>query len=223
MTGIILQARMGSTRLPGKVLKGLCGSTLLERIFERLGSLRHRATLVVATTLNERDDVIERLCSSKKIDCFRGSEEDVLERYYLCAKKYGFTDIVRLTADNPFVDVEELDNLIDLHERTRADYTHSFGVLPVGAGAEAFTFAALERSFREGKKPNHREHVNEYIQENPGLFSIEVLSVPEAKNRPDVRLTVDTPEDFERARRIIEAAGPSVTTQKAIELCTRSA
>ena len=149
---------------------------------------------------------------------------DVLERYYLCAKKYGFRHIVRLTGDNPFVDIEELDRLIELHLDSGSDYSHSFGVLPVGVGAEIFSFEALERSHLEGTEENHREHVNEYIEEHPELFKISVLSVPVEKNRPRVRLTVDTEEDMVKARRIVVESGTEyITTEEAIELCSQSA
>lgn len=222
MTGIILQARMGSTRLPGKVLKMIGDRPLLGHIIYRVGLLKNHANLVVATTTKPEDDVIAEFSKKNGVDCFRGSEENVLERYYMCAKKYGFSDILRLTADNPFIDIEELDRLIELHKRTNSDYTHSFGVLPVGVGAEIFTFGALEKSYRCSTKSNHFEHVNEYIQENTDLFKITVLDVAPEKKRPDVRLTVDTEEDLRKARLIVENAEDNyITTELAIELCLR--
>lgn len=222
MTGIILQARMGSTRLPGKVMAMIGDKPLIGWIFYRMSFLKNGARLVVATTVKPEDDAIAGFCEKNGVDCFRGSEENVLERYYMCAKKYGFFDIVRLTADNPFVDVEELDRLVKLHKRTRSEYTHSFGELPVGAGAEIFTFEALEKSYRYATKMNHFEHVNEYIQENPGLFKITALPVSPDKKRPDMRLTVDTEEDLGRVRFIAENAGDDyITTELAIKLCSR--
>ena len=224
MIGIILQARMGSSRLPGKVLKKIGGKNLLEHIFYRLAFLKHSARVVLATSANHRDDAIEAFCKEKNIECFRGSEDNVLERYYLCAKKYGFEHIVRLTGDNSFTDIEEIDNLIALHIKTGSDYTHSFGVLPVGVGAEIFTFRALEQSFKKATKDNHREHVNEYIQEHPDLFKITMLSVSKEKNRPDVRLTVDTEDDYLRACFIVKNSGSEyITTEEAIGLCLRYA
>ncbi len=127
---------MGSSRLPGKVLKPIGSKVLLEHIIYRLGFLRHKAQLVVATSDTSRDDVVASFCQRLGVSCFRGSELNVLERYYDCARQFGFTQIVRLTADNPFIDVCELDRLIDLHVTNNADYSHSFGVLPVGVGAE---------------------------------------------------------------------------------------
>ncbi len=217
--GIILQARMGSTRLPGKILMPLGESSLLGCIFKRLASLRHHAALVLATSKASRDDVVARFCQEQGVECFRGSEEDVLARYYQAACHYGFRHIVRLTADNPFIDVTELDRLLEVHLSDGNDYTHSFDSLPVGVGAEVFTFEALEESFRLGTKPNHREHVNEFIQEHPQFFQIATLEVPAEKNRPEVRLTVDTPLDYRRAC-FIQAHGPGgcLGTAQAIDL-----
>lgn len=224
LIGVVLQARMGSTRLPGKVLMGVRGKSMLDHILFRLTRLNRPAKIVVATSVEPEDNPIKELCYDKAIECFKGSEADVLERYYLCAKKYGFENIVRLTGDNPFVDIEELDRLIELHLASKADYSHSFGELPVGVGAEIFSFEALERSHREGTEENHREHVNEYIQEHPELFKTSVLTVPDEKKRPGLRLTVDTEEDLLKARRIVEESGGKyVTTEMAIELCSQSA
>ena len=215
---------MGSSRLPGKVLMSIRGEPLLGHVVGRLAALKHPATVVVATTTEAGDDAIERWCTRGGVKCFRGSDGDVLERYYLCAQQYGLDPIVRLTADNPFTDISELDRLIDLHLARGNDFTHSFGSLPVGVGAEIFTLAALARSHREGRAPHHREHVDEYMLENPALFRTEVLDVSEAKRRPDVRLTVDTQEDYRRACFIAERArGRWANTEEAIELCSRFA
>lgn len=219
--GIILQARMGSTRLPGKIFKQIGSKTLLGHIFFRLKSLRHRAAIVLATSCLFKDDEVEKYCKDEGIYCFRGSEENVLERYYFCAKEYGFKTIVRLTADNPFVDIEELDKLIDLHYRDNADYSSSYQSLPIGVGAEIFTFSALEKSYSNGKARHHLEHVDEYILENTNKFHIATLEVAGVKNRPGIRLTVDTEADYRAACYIVEnASGEYVTTQDAIRLIT---
>jgi spore coat polysaccharide biosynthesis protein SpsF len=222
--GVVIQARMGSTRLPEKVLRPIAGKPLLAHVTGRLGALRHAARTVVATSIEARDDAIASWCVQTSTDCFRGSETDVLDRYKCCAEHYGFTQIVRLTADNPFVDVEELDRLIDHHLAGRYDYTHSFGMMPLGVGAEIFTLAALRRSYVEGREAHHREHVNEYIPENPGSFRIGVLDVPRSKRAPELRLTVDTEEDWRRAHTLAEKApGRWLQTQEAIALCSASA
>jgi len=201
--GIVIQARMGSTRLPGKVLKNIGNKTLLDHVIDALGNLNTRAKVVLATSALEKDDTIKGFCDERNLDVYRGSEEDVLERYFHCAKSYGFSHIVRLTADNPFTDTFELDRLISVHLSEGNDYTHSFGQLPLGVGSEVFTFDALERSFQEGHEPHHREHVNEYIQENPDLFKIGVLEIAEEKHSPELRLTVDTEDDYRRACQLV--------------------
>ncbi len=222
--GIIIQARMGSTRLPGKVLKLIGDRPLLSHILDRLEALRHSAAVVVATSSHSRDNAIDEFCAERRVDCFRGSEEDVLERYYQCATQYKMNPVVRLTADNPFVDIDELDRLLDFHLSSGADYTHSFNALPVGVGCEVFTLSALETSFNEGHAPNHREHVNEFIQEHPERFRIVSLTPVDSKNRPELRLTVDTEDDFRKACFIAEHASSfPVSTEEAITLCSRFA
>lgn len=221
--GIIIQARMGSTRLPGKILKNINGRPLLDHVLGRLEGLKSEVKVVVATTQGANDDLVQHYCESRKVICFRGSEGDVLARYFECARKYNFDHIVRLTADNPFTDITELDRLITCHLSEGNDYTHSFGNLPIGIGAEIFSFQALRQSANEGHAPNHREHVNEYIQENPDKFSIGQLEIDSAKSNHSIRLTVDTEEDYRLACFIAEhAAGDWVTTEEAIELCLHS-
>ncbi len=205
LIGIIIQARMGSTRLPGKVLMPIGGRPLLTNILMRLTRLTHPVKTVIATTTDPRDDVIVAYGAKHEIAVFRGSEVDVLDRYYRCASLFGFNHIVRLTGDNPFVDVEELDRLIHQHLRSGADYTTSIDSLPEGTGAEVFTFHALKTSHISGHAPHHREHVNEYILENPDCFHTFSLAVSKLKKRPDIRLTVDTPDDYRQACRIARA------------------
>lgn len=215
---------MGSTRLPGKVLMPIAGKALLDHVLGRLLLLAYPVKTVVATSDLEQDDAIVRHCKSRGVAVFCGSETDVLDRYYQCAKANRFGHIVRLTADNPFTDMGELQRLIAQHLNQHNDYTHSFGSMPLGAGAEIFTFVALEKSAQEGHAPNHREHVNEYIQENPAIFKIGTLEIPAAKQRPNLRLTVDTEEDYQRACAIAEQApGRWVGTEEAIRLCSHSA
>jgi len=222
--GVIIQARMGSTRLPGKVLKPISGKALLDHVLGRLSLLAYPVKVVVATSDKPQDDAIARHCLDRNVAVFRGSETDVLDRYYQCARESGFEHVVRLTADNPFTDMEELQRLIMQQLTQGNDYTHSFGTMPLGVGAEVFTFAALERSMREGHAPNHREHVNEYIQEHPELFRIGTLEVPAAKRCPALRLTVDTEDDYQRACAIAgHAPDRWVGTEEAISLCSHSA
>lgn len=194
--GMVLQARMGSTRLPGKVLMPFGGTTLLAWIVARLRDMPW--PLVVATSDQRQDDAIALHCDRLGIRHFRGSEHDVLDRYYQCAVTCGFSHVIRLTGDNPCPDTEALRQLADLHMASAADYTHSFGELPVGVGAEIIGFTALQDSWREGLEAHHREHVNEFIIEQPTRFRISKLEVGAEKRAPALRLTIDTAEDYRR-------------------------
>lgn len=200
--GIVLQARMGSTRLPGKVLRPLGGHPILWHIVNCLRQSKRADSLILATTIADLDAPIREFAKREGILLFAGSEGDVLDRYYQAARAFQLDHIVRCTGDNPLVDPSMLDNLIDLHLSSGADLTHSKtdkgNALPVGVGAEVFTVRALERSWREGRSAHHREHIDEYIQEHPDQFRIVNLPVPRQLSCPGLRLTVDTPQDYER-------------------------
>lgn len=211
---------MGSSRLPGKVLYQIVGRPLLEHVVNRLENIQQQVKVIVATTTEVKDNEIVKYCENNKVAYFRGSESDVLARYYKCALNYQFDHIVRLTSDNPFTDVIELERLIEYHIEQNNDYSHSFGDMPIGVGAEIFSFAALERSYYEGLAPNHREHVNEYIQEHPDSFKIGKLKTPKSKSCPDLRLTVDTDVDYQNACYIAEKYPDHfVSTEEAIKIC----
>lgn len=222
--GVVIQARMRSSRLPGKVLKPIAGRALLDHVLGRLTLLRNPAHCIVATSTEFCDDVISSFCERRAITCFRGSESDVLGRYAECAQHWGLEQIVRLTADNPFTDIEELDRLIDVHLSQGVDYSYSFDRLPIGVGAEIFSRYALDRSSREGLAPHHREHVNGFVHENPTIFSLVQLEIPGHKCHPELRLTVDTLEDYHRACSLAEKARTEwLTTEEAIDLCKHKA
>ena len=222
--GLVIQARMGSSRLPGKVLRPIGHLPLLGHVTGRLAQLPRAWPVVVATSIDPQNDPIVNWCQQAEVETFRGSEHDVLERYVQCAQRFGFDHVVRLTADNPFTDIQELERLVLHHLEGGFDYTHSFGMMPLGVGAEVFTLASLLRSHVEGLASNHREHVNEYIQENPELFRIGVLDVPVEKRGQELRLTVDTEQDWQRADALArKAQGRWLGTQEAIALCSSSA
>lgn len=128
--------------------------------------------MVVATTILEKDDVIVEFCLSKGIEYFRGSEDNVLERYYLCAQKYNFNNIVRLTGDNPFTDTGELDNLITLHLNSMSDYSHSLGSLPIGVGAEIFHLMTLRKVIIAGLRRIRRNMLMSIFRSILSLFTL---------------------------------------------------
>ena len=179
---------------------------MILHIIDRLMCIRSADLLVAAIPDDTQNDILERKLAEYPVQVFRGSELDVLDRYYQCARKYGMDHIVRATGDNPFVDPEEADFLIQAHIAGDFDYSCCFpefgGKLPVGVGVEVFSFAALERSWREGTKSNHREHVNEYMQENASLFRVNFSSGSGKHQYPDIQMTIDTREDLERLRNL---------------------
>jgi len=204
--GIILQARMGSKRLPGKVMRQLAGKPMIQWIIDRLKLCNKSDILILATSnLAEEQPLVD--CAKKlNIEVFRGSELDVLSRYYDCALHYGLDDVIRATGDNPFVDPEECDRLVDFYQSQDLDYatisTQLIDGYPLGVGLEIFSIRALKKSMVEGKMSHHREHVNEYILENPQIFKQARIMPPSHKKAGDISLTVDTIEQFTTAEDI---------------------
>lgn len=204
-TVAIIQARMGSTRLPGKVLKKVLGKPLLEYQLERVKKSRLIDEIVVATTVKEQDQPIVDFCMEKGVSCYRGSEEDVLARYYEAAKAYEADIVVRLTSDCPVIDPGVIDRVIQAFlEDEEADYVSNTleRTFPRGMDTEVFSFQALEQAFQSARMQSEREHVTPYIWKNSDRFSIKSVF-----HRDDLsihRWTVDTPEDFELIKKMIE-------------------
>jgi spore coat polysaccharide biosynthesis protein SpsF len=198
--GIILQARMGSKRLPGKVMRQLAGKPMIQWIIERLKLCKQPDILILATSNLAEEQPLVDCAKQLDIEVFRGSELDVLARYYDCALQYGLDDVIRATGDNPFVDPEECDRLVDFYQAQSLDYatisTHISDGYPLGVGLEIFSIDALKKSFIEGKMSHHREHVNEYILENPDLFQQAQMIAPPSKCAGNISLTVDTLDQF---------------------------
>lgn len=201
--GCILQARMGSQRFPGKVLADIGGKSLLARCLDRLATSKYIKPLIVATTTRPEDDPIcDSVLKRKQAKLFRGDEKNVLGRYYLAASYFKLDVIVRATGDNPFVDVNLVDHLIELVvDNPEIDYAAT-KYFPLGLGAEVIRFSALERSHRLANKAFEREHVTPYILRHPKRFRIELIEAEGLFHRPDLRLTVDTREDLETANAV---------------------
>ncbi len=225
--GIVIQARMGSSRLPGKVLSFINGITLLDHILNRLRryNFPFNAPIIIATTNRTKDNIISEWCNYRKVKCFRGDENNVLNRYYECAKSYKIENIIRLTADNPLPDIDELLNLINFHLANNYDYSNSFNQMPLGVGAEIFSLETLKISNQFSRSDFHREHVNEYIFENKNKFNIGYLHVEDDKLAPNFSLTIDTDDDLKLMKKIANISGSLelLTTKEAIELCIQFA
>jgi len=199
----IVQAHMGSTRLPGKVLLDLAGEPMLVRDMNRLSRAQTLDKVVVATTVKPADDTIVNLCTKRGWSYFRGSEEDVLDRYYRAAVDYEADVVVRITSDCPLIEPEIVDRVVRefLERQPEVDYACN-KFFPRGLDTEVFRFDVLERSWREDHNPAWREHVTPYIYRHPEEFKLYVVI-----NDVDysyMRWTVDTDEDLVFVRKIYE-------------------
>lgn len=206
-TVAIIQARMGSTRLPGKVLLDLGGETVLARVVKRLSRASLVNEVMVASTGSVADGAIVRECERLDIRCFRGSENDVLDRYYQAARACGAEAIVRITSDCPLIDPELVDDTIRVFLEEHADYGSNVlpRTYPRGLDTEVFTAAALERAWRDARQPHQREHVTPYFHEHPELFRL--VSTHGQTDCSAYRWTLDTVEDLQLLRAIYSRLG----------------
>jgi len=200
----ILQARMGSTRFPGKVLSLIAGKPLIGHIVQRIRATKRIREIILATTEQPGDDDLAIFAKENGVLCYRGEEDDVLARFYGAATQYKVDVIVRICCDDPLIDHIMLNELIDLHTKTQSDYTSTSHVrtFPMGIEAEVFNYEVLKKVFNCASKKYEREHVTPYIYENPKLFKITFLEASGKLKRPDLRLTIDTHEDFRLIKEI---------------------
>jgi spore coat polysaccharide biosynthesis protein SpsF len=206
-TVAIIQARMGSTRLPGKVLEEISGRTMLYWVVSRTRSAASMDTVVVATTNLRADDAIVAECSAMKVPVFRGSEDDVLDRYHRAAAAFRADPVVRITSDCPLIDPDVIDRVVAAFAGNHADYASNTLTrgYPRGLDVEVFSKAALDSAWREARQDHERVHVTPFIYGNPDRFALH--SVECESDHSDLRWTVDTAEDLDVVRRITEALG----------------
>jgi len=203
----IIQARMGSSRFFGKVLKEACGKTIIEHIVNRLKYSKKIDKIVIATSSTEKDNVIADFCSLKKISFYRGSEDDVLDRFYQAAKHFGAVEgdsIVRITGDCPLIDPVIVDEVIRMYMENNSDYGANVNppTFPDGLDIEVMKFSLLEKAWNEAKLLSEREHVTLYIRNHPENFSLS--NYVSDIDYSDLRWTLDEPEDFEVIKIIYE-------------------
>jgi spore coat polysaccharide biosynthesis protein SpsF len=220
---VIVQARLNSTRLPGKILKTVLGKPLLEYGLERLRRVKRASRLVVATTNNPSDEPIVNLCKKLKVDFFRGDEEDVLERFYGAALEHQADVVVRVNSDCPLIDPSTVDTVIEQFLSRQPDLDYCSNILapsfPIGMHTEVFSFEALEKAYQEAQDIPEREHVTPFIYRNPKRFRLE--SVVHNKDLSQHRWTLDQKEDLTLISKIIEAlypANPNFSTEDILEL-----
>lgn len=199
-TGAIIQARMTSTRLPKKVLKELpfgSGETVLSQVIKRVKASTKIEKIIIATTTDKEDDEVEAAALKENVVVFRGSTENVLERFYLAAKENNLDTIVRITSDCPCIDPAVIDDVLFFHYDEKNDYTSNtqHRSFPHGLDVEAFSFIALQDAYENAKEKYETEHVTPYIYRTH-RDKFRIGNVESGYNRPDIRITVDTIEDY---------------------------
>jgi spore coat polysaccharide biosynthesis protein SpsF len=219
----IVQARMGSTRLPGKVLLDIGGESMLARVVQRVRRAQTVQRVVVAATLNAADEPIVRECRRLRVELYRGSELDVLDRFHQVASLCEAGVVVRITSDCPLIDPGVIDRVVEAFLDWRPDYASNVlhRTYPRGLDTEVVDMPALERAWREAVEPCQRAHVTPYFYEHPGKFRL--LSVTCEMDHGDHRWTVDTPEDLAFVREVYARlnGGDSITWEKVLELLVR--
>ena len=211
-TLIIVQARMTSTRLPGKVLLPLAGEPMLTRLIERLRRVRRADGIVVATTTNTSDDPIAMLCEQLGVPCHRGSEHDVLSRYADAARLHGADVVVRITSDCPLIDPALIDQTIAAYDEGGSDYVSNMlpPTWPYGMAVEVFSAAALAQAHAEATQAAEREHVTPFLYWHPERYRLRNVASPVDLSHH--RWTVDTPEDYALVSRLFEHLMPTRPT-----------
>jgi len=201
--GCIIQARIGSKRLPEKILKKLDEKTVLDYVIEQTKNSKKIDRIVIATTNLKEDNVIQEFCQNRKIDCFRGSVDDVLDRHYQCAKKYSFKTIVRITSDNPVVDPEIIDLAIKKYQEGQFDMvtTCNKRSYPYGISVEVFSFESLKESWNNSSLSSEREHVILYIQNKKNNFKI--YNLINEKDLTYINCTIDNELDYKLVKKVV--------------------
>lgn len=204
----IIQARMGSSRLPGKVLKDICGKPMLGWVVERVRQSKRVHQMVVATTTDAGDDPIEEFCRKQDVPCYRGDVFDVLDRYYQAALRYQADIIVRITGDCPLSDPRLIEQVLDELQTRKLDFAANRlpppykRTYPIGLDVEVATMKALGEAWQNAKEKHEREHVMPYLYAGPVKYKISVVDNDE--DHGGQRWTVDTPEDLEFIRRMAD-------------------
>jgi len=213
--GIIVQTRMGSTRLPGKVLmKADETDLMLDYSINQLKNCKYHDKIIIATSNLQRDDPIAKHCENLDVEIFRGDEQDVLDRHYKCAKKFSLSHIVRIPSDKPLIDPQIVDSMTKLFIDNNFDYLANFemtqknnssvfnSTYPSGTEVEVFSFDALELAWKDAKTADEREHVTPYLYSNPDKFKIKNIQQP--KDLSHYRWSLDYENDMYLIREIIK-------------------
>lgn len=204
----IVQARMGSTRLPGKAMLPIANKPMLQHVIERLRTSLVLNNIAITTTTLEEDNCLEDFARLHDLVCYRGSAQDILSQYYNAATHLCATAIVRVCADSPLIDPHLVDELVVSHLYTNADYTSNgnggIQTFPLGVDSEVFSYNALEKAYNESYKNYEREHVTPYMYQHPEAFKLKSIEAIGKLRRPYLRLTVDEEDDLILVRKIFD-------------------
>ncbi|WP_321391726.1 glycosyltransferase family protein [Emcibacter sp.] len=212
-----IEARMTSTRLPGKVLKHCQGKSMLALMVERVRCARHIDDVVIATTVNMTDDVIVEEANRLGVSFYRGSEDNVMSRVLEAAKFHGADIIVELTGDCPLMDPALIDEAVEAYVTGSVDYLSNFNYLsfdtsetyPIGCSVQVFKTSVLEDAFKRTDEPLDLEHVSRFIYQHQDLYNVKFIGAPESLCAPEVSITLDTPEDFQLIEAVFDNLYPS--------------
>ena len=204
--GCIIQARMGSTRLPGKVLLDVTkGKPVLYYVINQLKHCKSIEKIIVATTTLREDDKIVQFCIDNKVSCFRGDSKNVLERHYRCAEKFSLSKIIRMPSDKPLLDPEVVDKVVEIFNTNHYDYVTNWSIsaptFPSGTEVEVVSFDALKKVWEKSTLPSEKEHVTDYIYNHRDDFRI--FNVVNSENLSNFRWAVDRIEDLRLVREIV--------------------
>jgi spore coat polysaccharide biosynthesis protein SpsF len=208
--GVFIQARMGSERLPGKVLLQVLKKPLLVYLLERAKKIKEADLVAVLTSTQKKDEAIEKVCREENVLCFRGDELDVLDRYFKAAKKYQVDAIVRITADCPLLDPHIADHVISFFKKHAHEFDYVSNTInrkvPRGMDVEVFSLYALQKAHQEAKEMSEREHVTLHLYKHPETYRIH--GIRGEQDYSDLRLTVDTQEDFMLIEKVLSSLYP---------------
>ncbi len=224
----IVEARMGSTRLPGKILEKLEGKPVLQHIVERMRRSRYIDDVIVATTAKESDDIVETFCRSIGCPVYRGSEDDVLSRVLEAARTFHVDIIVEITGDSPVIDWRYADQLVALFYSGVYDYVANTALaktFPVGMGIQVFPTKVLEKVNQLTNSPVDHEHVSIFIYTHPDLFRLAYLPAETSMNHPELVITLDTPEDLSLIREIyrnLYPVNPDFSGQEVVDFLLKN-
>ncbi len=208
MIHTIVQARMGSTRLPGKSLRLINGKPALQHVIQRISTCHNVDRVIIATSTSEADNAIALFCSDFEIPCYRGSEDDVLDRYYQCAKRFGAKVIVRITGDCPLIDPDVVDACVELYLSTPGGDVYASNCVertyPDGLDVEVFSYRMLEEAWLNAEYASEREHVTPYIRKHNPHVDLKLLE----EDLSSIRLTLDYVEDYIVIEALMKALSP---------------